>query len=42
MGFAAIKSKLVEVALTTEIVQDGMLFRTKRLLTPVYFAGNSK
>ena len=31
MGFAARKSKLAEVALTTEIGQDGMLFITNRL-----------
>ena len=33
MGFAARKSKSVEVTLTTEIVQDGMLFITFTLLT---------
>ena len=32
MGFAARKGKLVEVDLTTEIGQDGMLFITILLL----------
>ena len=32
MGFAARKSKSVEVTLTTEIGQDGMLFITNMLL----------
>ena len=32
MGFAAKKGKSVQVALTTEISQDGMLFITNMLL----------
>ena len=32
MGFAAKKGKLVEVDLTTEIGQDGMLFITNMML----------
>ena len=36
MGIPAKKGKLVEVALTTEIVQDGMLFITIMLLITIY------
>ena len=35
MGFAAKKGKSVEVTLTTEISQDGMLFITNILLKTI-------
>ena len=36
MGFPAKKGKSVELTLTTEIVQDGMLFITIMLLITIY------